>query len=132
MNAERRNGLSVALVTLIAGLGISDATLADPADRDTHVETVTRTIDIGGLDLSSRVGAERLYREIALTAKRLCWRKSSVHKGLERAKQLHDSRRCFDEAVNGALAQVMERTGIDLARVAGLERFDHADLVAWR
>lgn len=130
MNTGRWYGLRVAVVTLIAGLMVSQAALADLTKE---VESVTRTIDISGLDLSSQAGAERLYREIAVTAKEICWRGTShAHRGVLRKQERDDARRCFDEAVNGALAQVTERTGIDLERVAGSDRFDHAGLVAWR
>ena len=133
MNAGRRKGLRVGVVALIAGLGLSQATLADPAQREMNFESVTRAIDISGLDLTTQAGAERLYRQIAVTAKKICWSTSKAHKGVTRAKQEHDyARRCFDEAVNGALAQVEKRTGVDLERVAGSDRFDHANLVAWR
>jgi|GEM_PF-3025970 len=132
MNAGRRNGLRVCAMALIAGLGLSQAVLADPATQEINVESVSRTIDISGLDLSSQVGAERLYREIAVTAKRICWRNVTDHRGLARAAEVRNAQRCFDEAVNSALAQVTDRTGIDLEQVAGSDRFDYAGLVAWR
>lgn len=132
MNAGRRKGLRVGAIALIAGLALSQATLADPAGRDMNVESVTRTIDISGLNLSSQEGAERLYREIARTAKRICFGRAKAYKGVAGAKEQHQARRCFDDAVNGALAQVTERTGIDLERVAGSDRFDYAGFVAWR
>jgi len=132
MNAGRRKGLRVGVVALIAGLGLSQATLADPAKRDIYAESVSRTIDISGLDLTSQAGAERLYREIALTARRICSGTSKAYKGVARARERRNAQRCFDEAVNGAFAQVTERTGIDLERVAGSDRFDYAGFVAWR
>ena len=133
MNAGRRNGLRVGVIALIAGLGLSQATLADPAQRDISFESVTRSIDISGLDLTTQTGAERLYRQIALTAKKICFGTSHAHRGVARAKQEHDyARRCFDDAVNNALAQITEQTGVDLERVAGSDRFEHANLVAWR
>jgi len=95
-------------------------------------ESVTRTIDISGLDLTSQAGAERLYRQITLTAKKVCERTSKAYRGVARMMEEEDARRCFDEAVNGALAQVVRLTGIDLERVNDSERFDRGDLVAWR
>src|SRR5690606_16956655 len=133
MNAGRRKGLRVGVAALVAALGLSQATLADPAQRDISFESVTRSIDISGLDLTTQTGAERLYRQIAVTAKKICWSTSRAHRGVTRVKQDHDyARRCFDDAVNGALAQVEERTGVDLEQVAGSDRFDQANLVAWR
>lgn len=131
MNAGRSNHVRGSVVALIAGLVLAQPVLADPPEQ--HYESVTRTIDISGLDLSSQAGAERLYRQIARTAKDICWSTSKAHKGVARARERHDfARRCFDEAVSEALAEVTERTGIDLERVAGADRFDHAGLLAWR
>ena len=132
MNAGRKSRLLAGAAALIAGLGLSQVTLADPAQRDIGIESVTHTIDINGFDLTSQTGAERLYRQIAAAARKICFSTPNAYRGVARAKEEHDARRCFDEAVNGALVQVAERTGVDLERVAASERFDHAGLVAWR
>ena len=131
MTAERRNGLRVGVVTLIAGLVLSQAAIADPHEGD--LESITRRIDISGLDLSTQAGAERLFGDIARTARNICMGGMKGQRGVVRARERRDqARRCFDEAVNGALAQVAEQTGIDLERVAKSDRFDYAGLVAWR
>ena len=131
MSAGRRIQLRNSVAALIAGLVIAQPALADPAER--HFESETRAIDISGFDLSTQAGADRLYRQIARTARAICWSTTNASKGVARARERHDfARRCFDDAVNEALAEVMERTGIDIERVAGGDRFDHAGLVAWR
>lgn len=133
MNIGGGKQLQVGAAALTASLLFAQAALADPAPRDMGVEFVTRTIDIRGLDLSSQAGARLLYRRIAETARGICWAPSKSLKGVARVRQQHEyARRCFDEAVDGALAQVAEKTGVDLERVAGSDRFDYAGLVAWR
>lgn len=127
MDAGRGKRLRVGATVLIASALFAQATLADPPDR----VSVSRKIDISGLDLESQVGAQRLYRLIATTAKKICL--NDLGKGVVRAKHRYGhARRCFDEAVDVALAEVEARTGVDLVEVAGADRFDHADLVAWR
>lgn len=133
MNAGRVMGLRVGAGALIGVLLCAQPALADPAVRDDGGETVTRSIDISGLDLSSRAGAERLYREIAQTARSICWDEARGILGVERRRQQQEhARQCFDEAVDGALAQVAAKTGVDLERVVESDRFDYAGLVAWR
>lgn len=131
MNAGNGTRSRVGAIVLITSALFAQAALAEPPERDMHFEQVSRTIDISGLDLASQAGAERLYRHIARAAKDICW--SDVGKGVTRAQYRNgQARRCFNEAVDGALAQVAERTGVDLERVAGADRFDYANLVAWR
>jgi len=40
--------------------------------------------------------------------------------------QVDDARRCFDESVDNALARVNAATGLDIERLAGLDRYDEA------
>ncbi len=130
MNAEGRNRLRVGAAVLIASALFTQAAFAQSPERDLRFESVSRTIDITGLDLSSRPGAERLYRQIARSAREIC--QTDIGKGVSRVKHDDQARRCFDEAVDSALAQVVEKTGVDLEQVAGATRYDYADLVAWR
>lgn len=131
MNAERRTRLRVGATVLIASALFAQAAFAEPLERNPRFEQASRTIDISGIDLTSQAGAQRLYRDIARTAKGIC--SAKVGKGVTHAKYRYGhARRCFNEAVDGALAQVSERTGVDLERVARADRFDYADLVAWR
>ena len=132
MKAGRLNGWSVGFTALAASLLCSYAQAAGPAE-DPYIESTSRSIVITGLDLSTQAGAQRLYRDIARTAWSICLGTSRAHRGLARVReQKTQARRCFDEAVDGALAQVMAKSGVDLERVAGADRFDHAGLVAWR
>lgn len=118
---------------LIASMLFAQASLAEAPPRDVSIESVSRTIDITGLDVSSEAGAERLYRQIARSARNICWEGSQIGKGVARVKLGYgQARRCFNEAVDAALADVAEKTGVDLEIVAAADRFDYADLVAWR
>lgn len=133
MNPRLRNSLQAGAALLVVSLMFSQASFAQSLDRDARLMTVTRTIDITGLDLSSQAGARRLYMQIVSTAKGICWGTSRAQKGLARIKENREqARRCMDEAVGGALAQVTTRTGVDLARVAGIDRADEAALLASR
>jgi hypothetical protein len=40
--------------------------------------------------------------------------------------QQSDARRCFDDSVNGALARANAATGLDIERLAGLDRYAEA------
>jgi len=108
---------------------------ADGYESREHLETkqISKTIDIAGYDLSSRIVAQKLYRRIVDLAKAVCFRSSRVFRGLERAKyeRLH-ARACFEAAVDDALAQVLMSTGTDLEEVIGLDRRYGAELVTWR
>lgn len=129
MNAARRNKLSTGVAALIAGLLASHVALADPPAL--VYETVARTIDVRGLDLASPLGAQQAYRQIAAVAKSICRGASPSYRGVARVKQQQEYARCFDQAVEGALARVTERTGVDLERVAGADGPRQAGLV-WR
>ncbi len=132
MKSGRVDGWRAGIAVLAASLLCSYAQAEGPA-QDPGIESATRTIVITGLDISSQAGAQRLYRDIARTAWSICLGTSRAHKGLARVREQNEqARRCFDDAVDGALAQVTAKTGVDLERVAGSNRFDQAGLVAWR
>lgn len=120
---------------IVASLLLPHGVLADTAPRhgSSAIGQVTRTIDYSGIDLSTPAGAQRLYREIVRTAKRICWSSGRDYRGVVRAHyQTTVARRCFEEAVDGALVQVTARTGTDLELAARLDRFREAGLVASR
>lgn len=130
MNAGRRNRLRVGVTMLIASAVFTHATFAQSPEQDARFESVSRTIDIEGLDLSSLPEAGRLYRRITSNAREICRTESRVGKGVARANHDSEARRCFNEAVDGALAEVVEKTGVDLEQAAAA--FGYADLVAGR
>jgi UrcA family protein len=120
MNFGRKNGLRAGIAALIVGLVVSQGALADGRP---NTETLSRTIDVGALNLSSQAGAQEAYRRIAAAALSICSTTTNGMQGVARLKHQRESvQPCFDTAVKGALDQVTKTTGIDLTRVAGLDR----------
>jgi len=134
MNVRRKRVLQLAAV-LAASVAVSGPVLSSPSYEYERLETaqVTRTIDITGYDLSSRIAAQRLYRRIVGLAKAICFKSSREFQGLERAKyERRHARPCFEAAVDDALAQVLASTGTDLEEASGLDRFYVAGFIASR
>jgi len=120
MDSGRTNGLRAGIAALIAGLAVSQGALADGR---LNTETLSRTIDVGSLNLSSQAGAQEAYRRIAAAALSICSTTINGVQGVARLKEQRESvQPCFDAAVKGALDQVTKTTGIDLTQVAGLDR----------
>ena len=129
MHAGRRNRLGLAIAGFGAGLLASGAALSDAPALDT--ETVSQAVSVRGLDLSSPAGAEQAYRQIAAAARQICWGHRGTEKGVTPAKRQQEyAQRCFDDALSAALAQVAEKTGVDLVRVAALNRTEAAGVAA--
>jgi len=132
MNIRGKSVLQLAAV-LVASVAMARPALSETSQGHERlmIAPVSRTIDITGYDLSSTLGAQRVYRRIVSAAKALCFSSARKLQGVERARyERRHARPCFDEAVDGALAQVLASTGTDLERVAGLDRLDVAKLVA--
>ncbi len=127
MHLGRTNGLRTGVAALIAGLVVSQGALAD---RWLNDEALTRTIDVRPLNLSSQAGAQEAYRRIAEAAQSICSATVSGEKGVAHLKDQREYvQPCVAAAIKGALDQVAKAAGIDLEKVAGLDR-DH--LVAGR
>ena len=130
MAMQRKNGLRVGVAALIAGFAVSHGALAEPG---IDAETVHRAIDVRALNLSSPAGAEEAYKRIAEAAQSICSSTISGEKGVARVKDQRERvEPCYDAAVRGALEQVAKATGIDLKRVAELNRANRDRLVAGR
>jgi UrcA family protein len=101
MNAMKTVTSKAACLSAVAGvvmaMGIG-AALAGDARAD---ERLTATVSYAGLDLSTRAGAETLYRRIKAAAKEVCapW---EGHE-LERVAKW---RSCYGQAVANAVAEV--------------------------
>ena len=120
MDFGRTNGRRVGIAALIAGLVVSQGVLADGR---LNTETLSRTIDVGALNLSSHAGAQEAYRRIAAAAQSICSPTIDGVRGLARLKEQRETvQPCFDAAVKGALDQIAKTTGINLTQVAGLDR----------
>jgi UrcA family protein len=121
---------------LVSALLLSHAAFAEQPARSAGgfgLEPDSETIDIAGLDLSSRAGAQRLYRQIVSAARRICSTPLDGAKGVRYlALERLSVRPCLDHAVDGSLADVREQTGTNLERVAGLNRFVEAGLIVSR
>lgn len=122
MNA-RNTSSSITAAALLTSMLLSTSALAERPNREAHStrQRITVVVDATGLDVASAAGAARLYREIVVTAKRICRSSAQSFEGVQRAKHQHDHvRPCVDEAVAGALRQVADATGLDLERVANI------------
>lgn len=120
MQLGKMNGLRTGIAALVVGLVVSQAALAD---RGVATQTQSRTIDVSGLNLSSQAGAQEAYRRINAAATSICSTMISGERGVARlrAQRLY-VQPCIDAAVQGALDEVAKRAGVDLAKVAGLDR----------
>lgn len=133
MNRCTKSTIGFGAAAFIASLLLWRAAGAEPPAANGHfmAERVSETISIQGLDVTSRVGAGRLYRQIVSTAKRICSDSLLGVRGVVRVViEREIVRPCFDAAVSDALRQVAEQTGADLERVAGLDRFTEAGMIA--
>jgi UrcA family protein len=125
MNTQRSNRLgTLALAGLV--LLASQAAFSQerpPGDR----EVVSATIDVRDVDVSTEQGARWVFRRIVSTAQTVCFggiRRDGSRQWL--STQTAVARRCFDDSVTAAVARVQGATGVDVERVAALDRYDTA------
>ncbi|HEY8520578.1 MAG TPA: UrcA family protein [Gammaproteobacteria bacterium] len=115
---------------LIASAFVAQAALAEakaPA-AGAPAETVTRTVDLRGYDLSSPAGAQRALAGIHDAAESVCGSRWGSYAGVAAAVRRREQvQRCIDQAVTDALTEINARTGVDIAQTA-----KSADLVAER
>jgi UrcA family protein len=105
---------------------VSQSALSQEGGQSDKAEVIG-TIDVRDVDLSTAQGARWLYRQIVSTAKTVCWNSLERRGGVQWFNtQASDARRCFDESVNNALARVNAATGLDIERLAGLDRYSEA------
>lgn len=133
MNAPRQTS-RLGTVTLSALLLLASQT-ALPEDRDAsgQLDSISATIALKDVDLSTPHGARWLYRRIVSSAKAICWGSVERNGGVKSySTQVEHARRCFDEAVDSALARAHDATGTDIEQLAGLDRYGEAGLVASR
>ena len=133
MNTRTETCSCITAIVLFASLSFSPGAFAEHGIQGAGVMDVTRTIDVSGLDISSVSGAQRAYRQIVLNAKTICRSSLRLYQGVARLNHERGHvRRCFDEAVNGALAQIADATGFDIEEIAALDRFAESGLRASR
>lgn len=131
MNARRwTRQLGTAAVSALL-LAVSQGALADGRDAVESMDMISTTINVRDVDLSTPQGARWAYRRIVSTARKICWKRFERHGGAQwYGTQLDHARRCFDDSVNSTLAKVNAATGMDIERLAGLDRYDEAGFVA--
>lgn len=127
MTARRIKGLEITLATFIAVILAAPATSDEPSQREPFAskEPISISIDAAGIDIASPSGAERVYREVVATATRICGASLKHYQGVRRdVHEREHVRPCVQRAVDDALAQVADATGLDLEQLAGLDGFD--------
>jgi UrcA family protein len=123
---------------VLAGLLALGSQAAPAEDLDgTALDADSTTIDFQDIDVSTPDGARWLYRRIVSSARAVCWlpleHPLERRSGVQWVSTLREhARRCFDESINDALARVNDATGLDIERLAALDRYDEAGLVASR
>lgn len=106
---------------------VSQAALSQESGQPANANVIGTAISVRDVDLSTAQGARWLYRRIVSTAKAICWNSLGRRGGVQWFKtQANDARRCFDDAVNEAVARVDAATGLNIERLAGLDRYDEA------
>ena len=103
-HAVRRMLFAGALLSL--GMGIAQA---GPSGLQSSSKQVSRTVAADDLDLATREGMEALRGRVAAAAKEICWR--GLGPRLPGSAEARHARRCFDEAVGGAMAAVGRPAG---------------------
>lgn len=126
MNTQRSNRLgTLALAGLV--LLASQTALSQEGVLAGDREVVSATIDVRDVDVSTVQGARWVFRKIVSTAQTVCFggiRRDGGRQWL--STQTAAARRCFDDSVTAAVAQVQGATGVNVERVAALDRYDTA------
>jgi UrcA family protein len=122
-NTTRLGTLALSGLLLLA----SQAALSQEGQHPRDAEAISRTIAVQDVDLSTAQGARWLYRRIVSAATAVCFGTVKRRGGVQwYSTQLGDARRCFDDAMNSALARVNVATGLNIEQLAGLDRYDEA------
>jgi UrcA family protein len=130
MNTRRTRRIGTVVISALL-LSVAQGALASDRDARERTDSISSTINVRDVDLSTPHGARWVYRRIVSTAKAICWKDVARHDGVHSySTQLDHARRCFDDSVNRTLARVNEATGVDIERLAGLDRYDEAGFMA--
>ena len=95
-------------------------------------ETITVNVLIDDVDPRTKRGARTVYRRITTAAHRICSAPVKDRPGVHGQVARHHAARCFDAAVDEAVAELREITGVDIEQLAGLGRHAEAPLTATR
>jgi UrcA family protein len=87
---------------------------------------------IDDVDPGTERGARAVYRRIATAANRICSTEVKRQPGVHGQVERHRAARCFDAAVDEAVAEVREIAGVNIEQLAGLDRHAEERLTATR
>jgi len=95
-------------------------------------ETISVKVLIDDVDPGTERGARAVYRRIATAANRICSTEVKRQPGVHGQVERHRAARCFDAAVDEAVAEVREIAGVNIEQLAGLDRHAEERLTATR
>jgi UrcA family protein len=84
------------------------------------------------LDPTTERGAKALYRRILIAAERICLKPLAKRRPLVSERVAEHAARCFDAAVDGAVADVRAMANVDIEQLAGSDRYAGVRLSAVR
>jgi UrcA family protein len=96
------------------------------------METISVKVLIDDVDPGTERGARAVYRRIATAANRICSAEVKRRRGVHGQVERHRAARCFDAAVDEAVAEVREIAGVDVEQLAKLDRQAEERLTATR
>ena len=125
MNTQRSNRLGI---LALAGLVLlaSQTAFSQEDVRAGDREVVRATIDTRDVDVTTVQGARWVFRRIVSTAQTVCFGGIRRNGRQWLSSQTAVARSCFDDSVTAAVAQVQRATGVDVERLAALDRYDTA------
>jgi UrcA family protein len=97
-----------------------------------RTETITVKVLIDDVDPGTERGARTVYRRITTAAHRICSAPVKDWPGVHGQLARRHAAQCFDAAVDEAVAEVREIAGVDVDRLAGLDRHAEERLTATR
>ncbi len=111
------------LATLLAAPITSAAERGESANPFDSIEIFTLKVQTDDLDPTTERGAKALYRRILLAAERICLAPLEKRRVLAPPRVVQQATRCFDAAIDGAVADVRARANVDIEQRGGVDRY---------
>jgi UrcA family protein len=121
------------LATQLAAPTVSAEETRENANAPGSVRLFTLQVPLFDLDPATERGAKALYRRILVAAERVCMTSRAKRDGLRATRDAErHAARCFDDAVDAAVADVRALVNVDIEQLAGVDRYAGSRLSAFR
>jgi UrcA family protein len=116
---------------LAAPMASADERRANPNPFGS-VQMFSLKVPTHDLDPTTERGAKALYQRILIAAERICLKPLAKRRPLVSEQVAEHAARCFDAAVDGAVADVRAMANVDIEQLAGTDRYAGVRLSAVR